>query len=398
MRKHFILLVFSIILLTTSFFKCTENQEQAIEDLRESNNTFAFDLYQELKNDKGNLFYSPYSLFTALSMTYAGAENETAEAMKKVLSIENEAQFHSMHQYLNHQLKDINAENIKLDIANGMWMDANWTFLPDYKSLIQTKYNAGIESIDMRDGVKSANMINSWIAEQTNNKIQDIVNPDDFDLARLVLANAIYFYAPWKVAFNEELSREDLFYLHDKSKAQMEFMFKTDTLNYFENDSIQMLEVPYENEEFSLFIVLPDRRKGIRNIEEDFSLMHFERFKSNLQSVEIEVQLPKFTLDYEKEFKELLSKLGMSVAFSRAADFSGMTGRKDLQIDKVKHKSFFEINEKGSEASAATVVIMREKSALQKKSFRANRPFIFIIQDNRTESILFMGRFEKPGI
>lgn len=398
MKKKIIYIFIGFLILSGPHFKCSDENSTSINSILQANKKFAFDIYHNLRDNEGNLFYSPYSLSTALAMTYAGANGETKSQMAKVLHFnEEDKTLHKSYSIMQEKFNKLNCDNIKLELANGLWADQNWKFLDTYFDLIANNYNAVARNIDMRDGVKTAEIINNWTSDKTHGKIDEIVSPEDFDLARLIIANAIYFKGTWKYQFDKEYTKKNNFFLHNKSKVEVDFMQLSDTLNYFENERAQILELFYSGGDISMILILPNKRSGIRNFENNFSLEEYESWHNFLKPVDINVFLPKFKLEYEKEFKEVLSDLGMPIAFSRAADFSGMTGKQDLQIDKVKHKSFIEVNEEGSEAAAATVVIMREKSAAIKKTFNANRPFIFIIKENNTNSILFMGRIENPN-
>lgn len=398
MKNKILFIFISFLVLSGTQFKCSEEGDASINAILEANKKFAFDIYHNLKVDEGNIFYSPYGLSTALAMTYAGAKGETKSQMAKVLHLnEKDKDLHKSFGIIQEKFNKLSSEVIKLELANGLWADRNWKFLDSYFDLINNDYKAVARNIDMQNKVKTAEIINKWTSDKTHGKIDEIVSPDDFDLARLVLTNAIYFKGTWKYKFDKENTKKNNFFLHDKSKVKVDFMQLSDTLNYFENERAQVLEIPYSGEDISMILILPDKRSGIRNFEKDFSLEEYERWNSLLKPVDINIFIPKFKLEYEKEFKQVLSDLGMPIAFSQAADFSGMTGKLDLQIDEVKHKSFIEINEEGSEAAAVTVVIMREKSAVIKKAFNANRPFIIIIKENSTNSILFMGRIENPN-
>lgn len=398
-NKKIFTLIIAFLVFSGPQFKCTEDVKIDVNSLIESNQQFGFDLYQQLKTDQGNLFFSPYSISTALAMTYAGAESETKNQMARALHL-NDADFdiHKSYQIYTDSLNTLFKNNTKLEAVNGLWADSNWKFLESYFTLIEQNYNARIENIDMHDGKKSAEIINQWTSDNTHGKITEIVNDKDFELARLVLANAIYFKADWTKSFDIEKTKEMDFNLLDKSIQKADFMFQSDSFNYYADDQKQVLELPYSDGNLSMLIILPEKETGIYKIEESINHENFNTWINNLNSRKLDIYIPKFTLTYEIELNRVLSNLGMPVAFSKSADFSGMTGKKDMQIDKVKHKSFVEVNEQGTEASAATVVIMREKSASLNKIFKADRPFIFIIKENNKNSILFMGRIINPVV
>ncbi|NOZ46827.1 MAG: serpin family protein [Chlorobi bacterium] len=397
--KNLFVVVLFFIVLSGAGFKCSDDTKISNNIIINANQQLAFNFYKQLKSEKGNLFYSPFSLSSALAMTYAGAKGETKNQMSTALYFNDDYEkVAKSFSLFNSTISNYNSTEISLEIANGIFADSNWKFLDSYFSFIKNNFDATIQNINMHDKQNATKIINEWSNEKTHGKIPEIINENDLDLARLILANSIYFKGIWKSKFNKEQTNKSNFFLNDNSRVEANFMFLSDTLKYWTDNDIQILEIPYAGEDLSMLILLPGEKNGFQNFENELTLENYNNWINSLKKQKIDIYLPKFKVKYEKEFKDILSNLGMPVAFSRMADFSGMTGKQDLQIDKVIHKSFIEVNEEGSEAAAVTAVVMREKSAALKKVFRANHPFVFIIKENLHNSILFMGRLENPAL
>jgi len=289
MRKKYIVFIFVIFLvLSGPQFKCSEDNQVSIDSILVANQHFAFDLYHQLKNDEGNLFFSPYSISTALAMTYAGAKGETKEQMESVLHFNPEVtSVHKGFGLLNDSLNQLSTDKTVINTANGLWADSNWKFLDSYIELVKSNYRAEIANIDMKNAQNSAEIINKWTEEKTSGKITEIVNPDDFDLARLVLANAIYFKGMWKYTFDEEQTKKMHFYMHDKSRKETDFMSFSNGLYYYEDENCQVLELPYAGDDLSMLVLLPNARNGIRNFEEVFTLEQYEIWMNSLKNTKM---------------------------------------------------------------------------------------------------------------
>ncbi len=357
----------------------------------EGNNAFAVDLYHKLRAREGNLFLSPYSISTALAMTYAGARGETAAEMRKVLHFAlPDERLHAAFATLAY---DLRPEGCELNIANRLWGGAGERFLDSFLELTEDYYGARLEQVDFAGATEAARKtINAWVEKQTRDKIKELLHRGDVDGAILVLTNAIYFKGDWASQFKEEATRDASFTLLDGATVQVPMMGQTADFRHARRDGLEVLELPYVGEELSMFVLLPDTHDGLPQLEEALTAVEMSGWLSDLRKVEMAVFLPRFKTTCRFNLGDELVAMGMPLAFG-GADFSGMNGGKDLFISRVIHQAFVDMNEKGTEAAAATAVIMRKGLPPE---FRADHPFLFLIRDNRSGSILFFGRAMNP--
>ena len=401
----FILILLGIlIVLPKSAVFAQENSD--LQTLVKGNNAFALDLYAQLKIQEGNLFLSPYSISTALAMTFAGARENTEKQMAQVLhfTLEQE-QLHSEFSSLETQLKDYVKEGIELNIANALWLQTGYNFLKDFLELTEEHYDAGLNHVDFAKDCEAARKkINMWVEQKTNDRIQKLIKPGMITpLTRLVLTNAIYFKGEWKSQFEEELTQENPFYITPETTVDVLMMNQEDRFKYFENDELQVLEVPYKGNDLSMVILLPIKKDGLTELENSVNTDRLQEWMNALAWRQVAVFFPKFTMTCEFQLRSALADMGMPIAFSGEADFSGMTGQEYLFISEVVHKAFVDVSEEGTEAAAATAVIMvfEEEVSVQPLLppvvFRADHPFLFMIRDNHSGSILFIGRVIDPS-
>lgn len=373
-----------------------------INILVSGNNTFALELYKRLSTEKGNLFYSPYSISSALAMTYAGAKGETAKQMAKVLRFTlPQERLHNAFSGLSNLLQS-NTKEYQLSIANALWGQKDYKFLKEFIELTNKYYEAGFKEVDYVDTKareETRQMINKWVEDKTSGKIKDIIKPDDIDaLTRLILTNAIYFKGKWELQFDPKNTKSMPFYASDSVKIDTPMMHQKARFNYGEDEEVQVLEMPYAGRDLSMVVILPKSNISLSKIEKTLSTRKLKSWLSSLSEREVEVYIPKFKIEKRYILNEVLKKLGMVDAFDMMkADFSGMTPKPDLYITSVIHQSFVEVNEEGTEAAAATAVIMGTKAVIIPTVFKADRPFIFLIKDNRSGSILFIGRLAEPS-
>lgn len=367
--------------------------------IENSSNLFGIELYKVLSMDPGNVFFSPFSISSALAMTYIGASGDTAKQMRQVLhfDLDDEA-LHSNFSQLITFLNQPN-ENYQLSIANSMWAQEGYPFLKEFIEQVQKYYQAGINYVDFvfnRDEAREK--INTWVEEKTNYKIKDIIKPDDIDeLTRLVLTNAIYFKGDWEISFDSSSTKKESFYISKSEKKEVDMMHQNMMANYTEDSLAQILELPYVGKNLSMIIVLPKDDNDLEKVEKKLSLDLFEEWLQNLESTNVDVYLPRFKMECRFNLKQKLESMGMVDAFSMAADFSKMDGTKRLHIKDVIHQSFVEVNEKGTEAAAATAVIINIKMAPKMPVvFKANKPFLFFIYDKTHNLMLFIGRLINP--
>lgn len=378
--------------------------EQA--SLVEGNSAFAFELYQALKGEEGNLFYSPYSISLALAMTYAGARGETAEQMAAALHfILEQERLHPAFNWLDAELarrgegaKGKDGEGFRLNIVNAIWGQKDYEFLSDFLDVLAENYGAGLRILDfIKEAEKSRIIINNWVSKQTEGRIENLIPPGAIGpLTRLVLTNAIYFNAAWAYPFDEDMTADGLFYLLDGGQVIVPMMKQTKSFGYTEGDGYQAVELLYDGGELSMVILLP-ASGNFQAFEEGLQAQKVSDIVSGLQLTEVALTMPKFKFDSKFSLKDTLIEMGMPIAFSGAADFSGMTGNRELAISDVVHKAFVAVNEAGTEAAAATAVIMATGMPKSHVEVTIDRPFVFLIRDIETGAILFVGRVLNPS-
>ncbi|MHC4989294.1 MAG: serpin family protein [Planctomycetota bacterium] len=436
------------IMITVALFNAVnicfaeEEKDDVAEMIVKSNTDFAFDLYTQLKDAEGNLFFSPYSISTAMAMTYAGAKGETEKQIAKTLHFPVVPYFDSdpfQRGYCN-LIKQLNAQGQKGDyqllIANALWAQKDYPFrnIPEgFESFLgwaKNGYKAGLENVDfVNETEKSRQKINRWVEDKTNDKIKNLIPKGALNaLTRLVLTNAIYFKGDWAEQFDKDDTQDEDFFVSADKTVKAPLMYQKEDFKYGQTDTLQLLELPYKGDDLSMLILLPRRLDSEGNaipstlpsievirgrnqetlkpkttsfslskVEDQLTAENLAEWQKKMRKQEVEVFLPKFKMTSQFGLSETLAKMGMPDAFdSLKADFSGMTGNKDLFISAVLHKAFVEVNEEGTEAAAATGVMMELSMALEGPVFRADHPFVFVIKDNNTKSILFVGRVADP--
>jgi serpin B len=383
----------------------TVNSED-LAAVADGNQAFALDLYRALsQKEEGNLFYSPYSISAALAMTYAGARNATEREMAEVLHFTiPQARLHPAFNQLDLSLTSRGDElegdepGFQLNIANSLWGQKDYDFLPDFLDLLAENYGAGLRVLDFEaDAEKARQVINDWVLDQTEEKIKDLLPQGILNGAtRLVLTNAIYFNAKWRLPFSESATQDGAFHLLDGSKVTVPLMNRTESFRYAEGEDYQAVELPYVGGEMAMIVILPSEG-SFDAFENAFTTSQLDEILGRFENTSVNLTMPKF--EYESEFGlgETLIAMGMPSAFGVAADFSGMDGTLNLVIEEVVHKAFVAVDEAGTEAAAATAVIMVEKAILDIVEMRIDRPFLFMIRDHQTESILFLGRVVNPA-
>ncbi len=384
-----------------------ESQQNNSDTIVTCNSEFALDLYAKLKRQKGNLFFSPYSISTALAMVYGGARGETEKQMAEVLHFSlPQEKLHPAFGALERSLNAAGEQgNYQLSVANALWGQKGYEFLPEFLSLAEKNYSAGLEEVDFKlQTEKTRKIINDWIEKKTQNKIKELIRPGLLDaLTRLVLTNAIYFKGLWEHEFDKEATQDASFVTSSFKKVDVPMMNITENFKYWGDDNLQVLELPYKGKDLSMIVLLPRSVDRLNRLEALLSLEKLNKWLQQLRRRKVIVYLPRFKTTCEFDLAGQLREMGMKDAFSLpGADFSGMTGKKDLFISNILHKAFVEVNEEGTEAAAATAVTMKTVSMpvppVEPVEFRADRPFVFLIMDNQSGSILFIGRVANPKI
>lgn len=385
-------------------------------------NEFAMRFYGELASEEsGNLFFSPLSIHSALSMTWAGSAGETASQMGDVLGFRYGPEEGIEHHAYSQLLESINTTPMSrfetyegekrrmverpafdLVVANRLWGQEGFPWNPGYLQIAKRQYRAGLEIVNFRtDTEKARNIINQWVEETTRERIRNLIPAGAIDdMTRLVLTNAIYFKANWQDSFIEENTKMAPFYLANGSQAEVSMMNQTERFPYGEGANWQAVAMPYELGALSMLVVLPaDEAGAMEKVEAQMKSGTMLDDLQSLESAKVELSLPKFGLTQELDLNSILETMGISLAFSDQADFSGMTPEAGLFLSKALHKAFIEVDEKGTEAAAATAAVMGFTSMPPPetpKVFRADRPFLFMIRHNKTGAILFMGRVMDP--
>lgn len=379
---------------------------EAVRQLAQSNNGFALALYQALRDQDGNLIYSPYSIFQALLMTAAGAEGATASQMASVLGVDlNNPEIHNLMNALNKALTtqpeylQSDAQPLTFNIANAVWAQKDFHFEQSFLDTLSANYNAGLKLVDFNKPEDARALINLWVAAQTNDKIQELIPEGLLDqMTRMVLTNAIYFKGAWSNQFEEKDTEDGSFTLLDGSSETVPFMHGNFTLSALVSDKIQAIRLPYEGGTYAMAAIMP--LENFAEFEAQLTAADLEQLLNSLQSSSamVDLSMPKFQAESRFGLGEILAGLGMPDAFdAQKADFSGMTGKPDLMISSVLHQATIDVNEEGTEAAAATAVAMSLTSMPgQSYTIRLDKPFIYVIYETTTNTITFMGRVVNP--
>jgi serpin B len=376
--------------------------------LVEGNDIFAFNAYQTLKDDN-NLFFSPYSISLALAMTYAGARGDTEQQMADTLHFNlPQERLHPTFNSLDLELsrrgqgaKGKDEEGFRLNIVNAIWGQEGFTFLQDFLDILAQNYGAGIRLLDFKNAPEESRIaINNWVSDQTEGRIKNLIPQGAIDaMTRLVLTNAIYFNAAWQYPFNKEATTDGIFHLLSGSEISVLMMHQTESFAYTEGSDYQAVELLYDGSELSMLVLLPQSGQ-FAAFEGSLDAGKVDDIIKSLDTKKVALTMPKFKFSSDFSLKRTLSDMGMPVAFTGNADFSGMDGKRDLQISDVIHKAFVSVDESGTEAAAATAVIMRLTSAPipeQIITMTIDRPFIFLIRDIQTGTVLFIGNVTNPA-
>jgi serpin B len=417
-------------------------QNSNFDKIVSGNNEFALNLYSKMKElpqikaDECNLFISPYSISTAFAMVYSGARGNTAKEIADILCFP-QVGFEQVASDFNvlqkHLQANQEAAGFQLNLANSLWLQKGYDFVPEFLELNKKYFDAGLSELDFTQSEDARKTINDWVEKQTKEKITDLIPAGMIDgLTRLILTNAIYFKGNWVIPFKEENTKPADFNVTKDKKVQVQMMYQKERYKYAKTDDMELLQIPYGLDEVSMIIMEISRdnnriisgdlgyndagkltREQLKELPNlsmlillpksigdlDINLKTLESYIQKMKEQEVEVYLPKFKFSCDTiELKDILIEMGLKDAFTGRADFSGINPQKELFISNVLHKTFVEVNEKGTEAAAASSLrMMMDIPPAPPPIFRADRPFIFIIRDNKTESILFMGRVVNPS-
>jgi len=402
---------------TTGYVKSNLERETSpqvdsaqLATLAEDNTAFALSFFDAIRKGDDNIIFSPISLSLALSMTMAGAEDSTKTGMLEALQFTiPEEDVHPAFNALllaiedsqNRTSQENEGTNFQLNIANSIWGQAGFDFKEDFLDTLALNYGAGVYNVDYKGNPEEArHAINDWVAEETEDKIQDLIPQGAIDiLTRLVLANAIYFKGSWRFPFNENATEEAPFILLDGSQVTVDMMsLAGENLNYLQGETFQAVQLPYLSSDFAMTLLVPDSG-AYQQFEGELNLQNLNEILENMNSIRVDLKMPKYDFESTIDAKDPLEALGMSEAFkTESANFSGITEAEELYITDVLHKATITVDEEGTEAAAATAVIVGMKSAPSEEpiSLVIDRPFLFLIQHRPTGTILFMGWVTQP--
>lgn len=392
------LLSSTVLLLAVLLFLFSALFAEDINTVVNANNQFAFELYSRYKSEKGNIFFSPYSISAALAMTYEGARGKTADEIQTVFHFPKDSAVRRKSFLKTYNQTNKKDKKYQLHTANALWAQKDYPFQKSYFGLMEEFYGGKVTNLDFRNKTEESRLtINNWVEKQTNGKIKDLIPRNSLNPSfRLVITNAVYFKGLWARQFDKQETAEKDFRVNPVRKVKVQMMNKKSRFGYAEIDDLQIVELPYEGQELSMFVLLP-KKGNLDSLEKSLDTQKISTLIKSLKEKKVDVYLPEFKFSAKYFVADTLKRMGMATAFSENADFSGMTGKKDLFINEVIHQAFVEVNEKGTEAAAATGVTMGMTAMPELvKIFNADHPFIFMIQEKKTENILFLGRVSDP--
>ena len=371
----------------------TNATEQDVSNLVDANNKFAFDKFNYYQN-KGeeNLFLSPYSISNAMGMVYEGANGQTKYEIQSVFHYPKNSDQATAYMY---NLLNSNSKEYQLNTANALWIKDDFDIKQNYIETIQDYYGGEITKLDFNQAEQSRQTINSWVELQTNDKIKDLLPQGSINgLNRVILTNAIYFKGEWVKEFDKCATKERPFYLADNKNIMIDTMYQKNGFEYMENNNVQVLQMDYKGNDLSMMIILPkiNNQQTIDNL----SYGQIKSWRSQLYENEVKVYMPKFKLENKYSMKNALIEMGMPTTFTEDADLTSIA--KDLYISSIIHQTYIEVDEKGTEAAAATGITLSTSAAAPGNGiiFNANHPFVYIIQENNTGEILFIGKMDNP--
>ncbi len=402
MRDRSKAIALCVMLSITSFCSLVCAGEQADETaLVQDNSAFALDLYHKLLTSDNNIFFSPYIISTAFGMTYAGARGETEKQMAKAMhfSLSND-KLHPAFSSLQDKLNKVQKKGrVQLHVANSLWPHNKYPFKKKFLSLVKENYKTEITAVDYKRHTEEARKtINTWVEEKTSNKIKEPIPPGVLNqFTRLVLSNAIYFKGNWKSQFDKKDTRDTSFNLSPDKTVKTPMMYQSERFGYWADKDLQVLEMPYVGRHLSMLVLLPTRVDGLSQLDKGLNVENLRKWTIRLRWQKVDTYLPKFKLECDFRLDRALQAMGMVEAFMDNANFSGMDGTDWLYIAAVLHKALLDVNEEGTEAAAVNIIIGTEKiGGPPPPQFCADHPFVFLIRENQTGSILFIGRITDP--
>ncbi|MBN3033990.1 MAG: serpin family protein [Bacteroidales bacterium] len=368
-------------------------------------NHFGLELFREISHDSGNMVFSPLSISAAMAMVYAGSRGHTAQEISRVLHYNPEMDTFRVEYpaFLKQLGKDDFALN-RFEMVHSAWPQTGYDFLPGYIDFLDASFEAEINHVDYHtteSREQAIHRINGWVDQATQGKIPQLLSPGLLSPeTRLVLTNAVYFKGQWLIGFDTLFTSAGAFYCEPGKHVEVEFMFSESEYNYFEDYGIRGLEIPYAGREFSMIVLLPEDPLGVDSLIRVINPEILATWQGMMMGEHINLYLPKFKVETLIKLEDIFTGMGMVLPFSDLADFSGMSSSCDLKIDKVIHRALIETDETGTEAAAATAVVMMETAIADEPpplEFRVDHPFIFLLKEKKTGVILFAGRINNPA-
>jgi serpin B len=365
----------------------------------QSGNEFGIKLFKKINEfEQGkNISISPLSISIALGMTLNGAAGSTFEAMQSTLELEgmSREKINESYRSLIELLSQLDPK-VTFNLANSIWYRQEFQAEQEFIDINQTYFDAVVRKLDF-NSPEAVHIVNGWIEDKTNGKIEKMIERITPDMI-MFLINAIYFNGAWTYEFDKDLTKDDQFVKQDGSVVPVRMMVQENDFNYLGNDDLQAVELPYGDGDYSMLLILPNPKKTIDDLVMEMSPTGLTEWIGGMQEEPGRLEVPKFELEYESSLKKILMALGMGIAFSDQANFTRINRAGGLQILEVLHKSFVEVDEKGTEAAAATVVIIGRSANATGFFMRLDRPFLFLIRENRSQTILFMGKVLEPQV
>lgn len=375
------------------------NNDRKVSSLISADNAFALDLFREVYSleDSENYMISPLSVSIALGMTYNGSGGSTKTAFEETLRLTgfDQHEINYIHSALIKHLIKVDPK-VTMEIANSIWVNHFYTIVKEFSDTSIYYYDAEINSLDFLDP-GSVDIINNWVSDKTHDKITEVLDriPPD---AVMYLVNALYFYGSWKFEFDEKDNLPINFYYEDGSNSEVEGMRLETDIGYYANETFSLAELPYGNDKYSMILILPNEGHNTLDVVDELSSENWGSWMENIYDRKVNLHMPKFKFEYRTLLNKALSNMGLSEAFGGGAEFPKLVEESNsLYISRVIHKTYVDVNEKGTEAAAVTVVEIRETAAVDSVYFVLNKPFLFVIREKTSNAIVFMGKVGNPG-
>lgn len=373
---------------------------QKVVSVIESNNKFSFDIYQKLKKQNDNIIFSPASITSAVAMTYIGAKNNTFNEISNTFYFDADINTFSKDYANLIKINKISKSKLSLYNANSLWIQNELSLNKNFLTINKQYFSSSLHFTDfINESELSRSKINKWVEDNTNKKIKDLIQANTIDNStRLVLVNALYFKGAWQNKFDKEKNTTENFQVGKNEFIKATFMNRSINSWYYEDKDAQIVDIPYSDENISLMIIMPKSYKKAKKFEKKLNYEYYINYIQNKERKQIDLSLPKFSIESDYDLNKTLHEMGIKDAFSNKADFSGITDQEKLLISNVIHKANINVDEEGTEATAATAVIMAKMFFMRAEvKININKPFIYILRNNTDNCIYFMGKIKNPN-